>query len=104
MLVYDHRGKVLCVLVLDDEEDHFYINIIENNESYEKECDEINPAPRMIRYIEDISESVGYSKITLDSIQQLVPYYEMLGFVQSGRTVFDRNYGMLSNMSKPLGR
>jgi hypothetical protein len=55
VFVYEFDDKILCVLVFDDKGDHFYLNLIENNEIYEKECDEVNPAPKLIRYVEKVS-------------------------------------------------
>ncbi|QLH09290.1 hypothetical protein [Candidatus Nitrosotenuis sp. DW1] len=52
VFVYEFEGKILCILVFDDKGDHFYLNLIENNKVHEKECDRMNPAPKLIRYVE----------------------------------------------------
>lgn len=103
VFVYEFEGKILCVLVFDDKGDHFYLNLIENNEIYENECDEINPAPKILRYVEEFSKSLGHIKIRLDSIEQIVPYYEALGYSSMGRTESHDVYGILIKMSKSLG-
>jgi hypothetical protein len=102
VFVYEFEGKILCILVFDDKGDHFYLNLIENNEIYEMECDEINPASKLIRYVEKVSKSLGYDKIRLDALEQLVPYYEELGYSPINETYYHKDYGLLVKMKKLL--
>lgn len=103
VFVYDFEGSIICVLVFDDMDNHFYLNLIENNEIYEKECDEINPAPKIIRFTENVAKSLGHTEIKLDALEQLVPYYTKLGYSSTGRIKNDRAYGLLVEMRKSLG-
>jgi hypothetical protein len=103
VLVYDHEGIVICVLVFDDKGDHFYLNLIENNQIHTDLCNELNPAPNMIRFVENFARSIGHTKIRLYSLEQLVWYYEKSGYVSTGKTNFDPNYGVLIEMKKLLG-
>jgi len=102
VFVYDYEGKILCVVVFDDEGDHFYLNLIENNEKHESECDEINPAPKLILFVEKVAKSLGYEKIRLDAVQTLVPYYEKLGYSTMNVKVDGGSYGILEKMKKEL--
>jgi hypothetical protein len=102
IFVYDFRGKIICVLAFDDKGDHFYLNLIENNEIYEKECDEINPAPKLIRFIENIAKSFGHIEIRLNALEQLVPYYKELGYSTTSKTEKNNDYGLLVEMQKLL--
>lgn len=89
-------------MAFDDKGNHFYLNLIENNEIYEKECDEINPAPKMIRFIENIAKSFGHTEIRLNALEQLVPYYKELDYSTTGKTEKDNVYGLLVEMQKSL--
>ena len=102
IFVYDFGGKIICVLAFDDKGDHFYLNLIENNEIYEKECDEINPAPKLIRFIENIAKSFGHIEIRLNALEQLVPYYKELGYSTTSKTEKNNDYGLLVEMQKLL--
>jgi hypothetical protein len=103
VFVYDFDNRVLCVLVFDDKDDHFYLNLIENNEVYGKECDEVNPAPKLITYVEKIAKSLGHKKIRLDSLEQLVPYYTKLGYSSMNDDEHHKDYGLLVKMKKLFG-
>ena len=63
VFVYDFDNRVLRVLVFDDNDDHFYLNLIENNEVYGKECDEVNPAPKLITYVEKLPNLWAIKKL-----------------------------------------
>lgn len=89
-------------MVLDDKGDHFYLNLIENNEIHDKLCDELNPAPNMIRFVETLARSLGHTKIHLYSLEQLESYYKQLGYLATGKTEYDQNYGVLVEMKKLL--
>ena len=89
-------------MAFDDKGNHFYLNLIENNEIYEKECDEINPAPKLIRFTENIAKSLGHTEIRLNALEQLVPYYKKLGYSETGKTENDNVYGLLVEMQKSL--
>lgn len=89
-------------MVLDDKGDHFYLNLIENNEIHDKLCDELNPAPNMIRFVETLARSLGHTKIHLYSLEQLESYYKQLGYSATGKTEYDPNYGVLVEMKKLL--
>jgi hypothetical protein len=102
VFVYEFDGRILCILVFDDKYDHFYLNLIENNQFYEKECDMINPAPKLISYVEKIAKSYGHKKIRLDALEQLVPYYTKLGYFSMNK-VRHRKYGVLVKMMKLFG-
>ena len=102
VLVYDFQNKILCFLVVDDIGTHFYLNLVETNEIYPIECDYLNPAPKLIMYIETISPIFRYKKVTLASLPQLVPYYNNLGYNETGKTFNDPNYGRLIEMEKIL--
>lgn len=102
IFVYDFGGKIICVLAFDDKGNHFYLNLIENNEIYEEECDEINPAPKLIRFTENIAKSLGHIEIRLNALEQLVPYYKELGYSPTGKTEKNNVYGLLVEMQKLL--
>lgn len=88
------------MLVFDDRGDHFYLNLTENNEIYEKECDMINPAPKLIRYVENIAKSLGHKKIRLDSLVHLEQYYTELGYSAIDEMKQHKIYGLLVKMEK----
>ena len=89
-------------MAFDDKGDHFYLNLIENNEIHEKECDEINPASKLIAFTENIAKSLGHTEIRLNALEQLVPYYKDLGYSETGKTENDNVYGLLVEMQKSL--
>lgn len=102
IFVYDFGGKIICVLALDDKGNHFYLNLIENNDTYEKDCDEINPAPKLIAFTENIAKSLGHTEIRLNALEQLVSYYTELGYSETGKTEKNNVYGLLVEMRKSL--
>ncbi len=103
VFVYEFDGKILCVLVFDDMGDHFYLNLIENNSACEKECDLMNPAPKLIGYVERVAKHFGHEKIRLDALEQLVPYYEKLGYLSMNEDEYHKDYGLLTKMAKLFG-
>lgn len=103
VFAYDLDNTVICILIFDDKGDHFYLNLIENNEIHKKKCDQINPAPKLIRYVENIARSLGHEKIKLDSLEQLVSYYTKLGYFSINETGQHDDYGRLVKMEKLFG-
>lgn len=89
-------------MALDDKGDHFYLNLIENNDTYEKDCDEINPAPKLVVFTENIAKSLGHTEIRLNALEQLVSYYKELDYSPTGKTEKNNVYGLLVEMQKSL--
>lgn len=102
IFVYNFVGKIICVLAFDDKGNPFYLNLIENNEIYEKECDEINSAPKLILFTENVAKSLGHTEIRLNALEQLVLYYKELGYSETGKIENDNVYGLLVEMQKSL--
>jgi len=102
VLVYEYQRNILCFLALEDKGTHFYLNLIENNELFQTKIQTINPAPKLITYVEIISPHYGYKKVTLNSIQPLIQYYRDLGYSETGRTSYRQPYGLLTEMEKIL--
>jgi len=100
----DDDGKILAFLAVDDEGDHFYLNLVEKNEQFPDECKKRNAAAKLIDRAEDIARSRGHTKIEMQSMShpKLVEYYKNLGYEKTGNTELNRTYGKLIDMKKNL--
>ena len=102
-LIYDYNDNILAFLVVDEYHDHFYLNLIENNQLFWEECRCVNPAPKLIFFVEKVALSRDHSWIMLDSLKstKLVAYYQTLGYSKVGDEIHP-SYGYVIKMKKIL--
>lgn len=97
VLVYEFEDKVLGFVVVSDNDDHFHIDLIENNERFEESK---GKGYMLMILIEALSDIFGYSKITLHSTKDNIEYYRKIGYEIIGASSEDPKYGQLTPMEK----
>lgn len=100
--VFEFDGKVLAFLTFVDEDDHFHIDMIAVNRIHHKLCDEIHPGYSLFTLLELVSLQFGYSKITLNSVQNRIKYWKSNGYEITGPAEFGNVWGMLTPMEKKI--
>ncbi|MFZ1077958.1 MAG: hypothetical protein WAN47_11075 [Nitrosotalea sp.] len=98
--VFESDSKILAFLSFVDEGDHFHIDMIAVNRIHDKLCDEIHPGYSLFTLLELVSLQFGYSKITLNSVQNRIGYWKSNGYEIIGPSEFSNVWGMLTPMEK----
>ncbi len=98
--IYELDGKILAFLSFVDEDTHFHIDIVAVNRMYDKLCNEVHPGYSLFMLLEMISLQFGYHKITLNSVQNRIKYWESNDYKISGPSEFSNTWGMLTPMEK----
>lgn len=101
VLVYDFDGKVLGFMTFLDMGDHFHLDLVENNRLFH-ETALYKPGSQFIMLLDGVSREFGYGRITLNSVQDRVLYYEKHGFEISGASYADPSYGLQMPMTKQV--
>lgn len=100
--VFEFDDKVLAFLTFVDEGDHFHIDMIAVNRIHDKLCDELRPGYSLFTLLEIVSLQFGYSKITLNSVQNRIEYWKLNGYEITGPAEFSNVWGMLTPMEKKI--
>lgn len=99
VFVYEEVGKILAFLTFIDKGSHFHLDLVETNRLYPST---LKPGGKLIILLEMLSIRFNYQKITLNSVQGKISYYERLGYIQTGRTYPNPIYDTLIEMEKNL--
>lgn len=99
VFVYDLDGKILGFMTFLDKGDHFHLDLVEVNRLHD-ESGIVKPGFMLITLLENLSGQFGYSRITLHSTQNNIPYYQNLGYEVTGELMHHPDYGPLTPMEK----
>ena len=101
VFVYELDEKILAFMTFLDKENHFHLDLIEANRAF-YQYKSLRAGFLLITLLENISKNLGFSKITLHSVQDRISYYNNLGYVVTGKPTYHSDYGNLSPMQKTL--
>ncbi|MGI0047659.1 MAG: hypothetical protein ACREBB_10815 [Nitrosotalea sp.] len=100
--IYELDDKILSFLSFADEGTHFHIDIVAVNRMHDELCNEVHPGYSLFTLLEMVSSQFGYHKITLNSVENRIKYWESNGYQISGPSEFSNMWGMLTPMEKKI--
>ena len=101
VIVYELNKKILGFLTFLDRGDHLHLDLVEANQLH-TESRIVRPGTALIFFVEGLSNTLGFDKITLHSTQENIDLYSTLGYHRNGEDFEDLNYGTLTPMEKLL--
>ncbi len=97
VFVYDQDGEILAFLMFYDYKTYFHIEFVATNRLFPSQ----SAGTKLIKLLEGIGKELNYSHIQLDSLEQKIPYYKALGYVDTGIPMVG-NYDKTTRMIKSL--
>jgi hypothetical protein len=101
--VYDVNDEILAVISFLDRDKEFYVDLVSNNFSIPKNIlSQTKPGSSLYQILEDVARMNSISKITLDSVPEMIDYWKIeFDFKQIGDP-FTGKFCKLYPMSKNL--